>query len=440
MADKKKSEMETDANPDEDVIGTDAPSTDVVDPPKDDADVDIYADVADNDGLQDPEFEPETPEPEEIAEFSETELLVPEENQTDDIQPDVPEQGIERIIEKRGGFGPALVGGVLAAGLGFFAARSDILDPILPAAFQSSDNAETIAALKSGLGENSDKISVLAQDVSAIVVPDQSPLVAQLESHSAELNTLSGLLAALKTESQKTSETVLALDARLTDLEKRPISDGVSDSAIKAYERELAAMQESMATQRAEVEALISNAQALEAEARALEAQAAASAQDAINQTTVTRLLAALNTGSPYAELIAQLSAAGVDVPAVLSSSASDGIATLSALQASFPDVARDALAVARSDAATKERGIGAFLQRQLGARSVEPKDGNDPDAILSRAEAALTKGDLSGALAEVSQLPDASQAVLADWTSRAGTRMSVVQAAEALALSLKTN
>ena len=59
---------------------------------------------------------------------------------------------------------------------------------------------------------------------------------------------------------------------------------------------------------------------------------------------------------------------------------------------------------------------LGAFLKRQLNARSLTPQTGTSTDAILSRAEAALTSGDLSTVLAEIADLTPAPAAQMAAW------------------------
>ncbi|PJE34836.1 hypothetical protein CVM52_20190, partial [Pseudooceanicola lipolyticus] len=68
-----------------------------------------------------------------------------------------------------------------------------------------------------------------------------------------------------------------------------------------------------------------------------------------------------------------------------------------------------------------------------LGARSVEPRAGDDPDAILSRAEAAVSTGQLQQALDELAALPDAAKPALADWIDSAQRRIAAKQAATAL-------
>ena len=68
------------------------------------------------------------------------------------------------------------------------------------------------------------------------------------------------------------------------------------------------------------------------------------------------------------------------------------------------------------------------------------PREGDDPDAILSRAEAALIAGDVPTALKELDALPEAAQSALVDWVSKARTRQAAIEAADALAQSLNTN
>jgi hypothetical protein len=103
-------------------------------------------------------------------------------------------------------------------------------------------------------------------------------------------------------------------------------------------------------------------------------------------------------------------------------------VATDAALLAAFPDAARAALAAVAAEEAQgggwSDRAL-AFLQMQTGARSVTEREGTGPDAVLSRAEAALREGRLADAVAEVTTLPPAAQAPLADWLAQAGTTLA---------------
>ena len=109
-------------------------------------------------------------------------------------------------------------------------------------------------------------------------------------------------------------------------------------------------------------------------------------------------------------------------------------MATLADLQTTFPDAARQTLTLARD--AAGDQGWGArfvdFLTAQTGARSLTPRDGSDPDAILSRAEFALGEGRLADALTELATLGPALAAPFQDWIARAGARLAVDQAVNA--------
>ena len=83
--------------------------------------------------------------------------------------------------------------------------------------------------------------------------------------------------------------------------------------------------------------------------------------------------------------------------------------------------------------------GVTSFLTRQLGVRSVAPREGDDADAILSRVGAAIDAGRISDALAEADTLPDGAKAPLADWMEQANLRLSAAREAEALASSLNS-
>ena len=121
---------------------------------------------------------------------------------------------------------------------------------------------------------------------------------------------------------------------------------------------------------------------------------------------------------------------------------AQDGVPTLAVLQEQFPDVARAALATARSEGVSGEEtsGLGAFLRNQFDVRSVQPQDGTSTDAILSRAEAAVREGRLADALAEISGLPEVARAQMSDWLALAEQRAAAIAAVDVLSTSLRGN
>ena len=62
------------------------------------------------------------------------------------------------------------------------------------------------------------------------------------------------------------------------------------------------------------------------------------------------------------------------------------------------------------------------FLRAQTGARSVEAREGSDPDAILSRADEAVQAGRIAEAVTEIEALSDNARAApaMAEWLAGA--------------------
>ena len=154
-----------------------------------------------------------------------------------------------------------------------------------------------------------------------------------------------------------------------------------------------------------------------------------------MRRATITRIRTALDTGGGFTTELAELETLGVTVPGALSRSADHGVATLTDLQTSFPAAARAALDAARAEAAKNGEtgGFTAFLRTQLGARSLEPREGDDPDAVLSRAEAALREGRLNDVLAEVETLPELGRAEMSAWSGQVARRIEALAAAQTL-------
>ncbi|WP_407493827.1 COG4223 family protein [Pseudooceanicola sp. MF1-13] len=307
------------------------------------------------------------------------------------------------VTEKRGGFFPMVLGGIIAAAIGFAAALG--LGGQIPGLGGSSELTDQVAA-------QDQTIADLQEAVGSI---DLSEIQTMAEDNSAALSELSDQLS--------------SLTARVEQLEETAITQSVSEEARAAYEEELARLQEAMRQQREEVQNMVTEAESLRntAAARSSETQARAA---------VTNILAALNNGDSYAEPLEQLTDTGTQIPQVLSDNV-DGVPTLADLRDSFPDAARDALAVTRG---AGNGSVTDFFKTQLGVRSLSPKDGNDPDAVLSRAEAAVAAGDIPTALTEIQALPQEAQAELADWRTAAETRLATVEAANGLMTELNTN
>lgn len=373
--------------------------------------------------LDEPEVSEDTVEDVEVSESVEE-----DDGDTTDSEeaPVVEEPAIEATPEpaakpaKRGGFVPMVLGGIVAAGIGFGGA--------VYFGDQLGLGAETDAALAKVMAEleaQSEALAALQERAGAATNTANGASQTAMQA-AAELATLRELH---DTKLTSLSEAVGGFDARLNDIEKRPLNEGLGAAAIAAYEREVEDLKALVAEQKAE--------------AAELKDKADLSAKAALARSAVTRMIAALDSGAAYSGALVDFrSADGGEVPAALAEHAETGVITLAALAESYPEAARAALAKARAEKVDDAEGsaIGNFLKNQLGARSVEAQEGGSTDAILSRAEAALRDGNLAGALAELDGLAEAPKAVMADWRAQAETRLAATQAADDMAQALNTN
>lgn len=335
----------------------------------------------------------------------------------------------------RGGFVPMALGGVVAAALGAGAVIYALpnlpegLKAMLPLTAPEVDPAPFQAEIET----QNTKIDALTQELAALRAA--APAAPDLSGVQAALDEVSAAVRAVR-EAQE------ALAGRVAALEQMPVGEGgVAPAALQALQGQLDALrgelagaapageaaQQAIAAAAAAAEQRISEA---EAQAAQMRAQTEAAAQKVMAEAAVARLKAAFESGASLAVPLADLTAAGIPAPAELGGE----IASVGALQAAFPEAARQALAVARKETAGEGLDkMKAFLMAQLGARSVAPRPGEDADAVLSRAQAAVEGGDFAAALAEIETLPPAAQVPLADWAARAKVRLAAQAALQAL-------
>ena len=327
----------------------------------------------------------------------------------------------ETTIERKGGLVPMVLGGAAAAVLGYGVAAysSQAVWPFDAGADTGFEEEirDTLTTQDSALSELGSRIATL-EGVEPPTV-DLTPMEEQIASALATASDLSARL----------DEIVVRIDT----LERQPLEAAVSEEAIAAYERALADLQAEVEAQRTEVAQMAQ-------EAVAAEENAEGKAQLAASRAALAEITSALDTGGTFSGAIGVLSSNGVEIPDALAQAAESGIPTLSGLIEAFPDAARAALSEARSADTEGAEGlsrISTFFANQLGARSVAPKDGDGPDAVLSRAEAAVRSGDLGTALSELSAMPEIAQAALSDWQAGAQKRLEAKTAADALVQQL---
>ncbi len=314
---------------------------------------------------------------------------------------------------------PLLIGGAGAALLGYVVAQ------VVPDGWPVTADSEITDALATADAKLATNLSGKA-DVAAL-----DPIAAQLTDVASRLKTLTA-------QAEATTGQLRDMSARIEELEARPIVDLSSLDNSEALDAELASLRSQIAEVAAEAARQI---EAAKTETTLLEQNATAAANAAARRAALSRVLAALDSGVPYQATLDEFAElADVEIPEALSASAADGIATLSRLQADFPSAARKALAAMRAENAGGENTISNYLRNQFGVRSLEPLEGDAPDAILSRIEASLTAGRLQDALAEADTLPEAGAAELAAWSEMARARIDALAAADALTQSQTSN
>lgn len=373
------------------------------------------------------------------------ELVVLEEEIVDEIaeletpaEASAPEPEIirETIVEKKGGFVPLVLGGIVAAGIGVGSAGY-IFPNGLPFGPKPADYTSAIE-------EQSSRIDALSAELAAKPAFDASALQASIADATSAVT-------AAQEQITGVAETVAAFEERLTTLEALPREDGISqqmENALKEMRAELN-QQNAALEQMAPVEGELNDMRAaldaqkgelvtMIAEAQASKQDAEKTARDTLARAGVTRILVALESGAPFADALAEVEAnSDIAIPEALAQTAADGVPTLASLGDAYPNAAREALAAVRSE--DTGGGVSSFLTRQLGVRSVAPREGDDPDAILSRVGAAVDEGRISDALEIADALPEGAKAPLAEWMAQANLRLSAAREAEALATSLNS-
>ena len=317
----------------------------------------------------------------------------------------------------RGGFFPMLLGGLVAGGIGYGAHVYQTAQQPAVGGDLDALRAELVD-LRATMAQGSD-LSALESQIAALepsVVPELTALEAAMEDLRAQIAALPA-----PTDTSDLQAQIEALNA------EAPVDLGPVQDSLAALEAAYAPLPDQIAALQADMDDL----RKLATEDVA---QAEAAVDSAMASAGLDRIRAALVTGAPFEDAIAQLMQAGVDVPAALQDAAG-GVQTVEALQGSYDPAARAALAAslqsAPADSATEK--LGNFFRAQIGARSLAPREGDDPDAITARAGVAVADGDLAAARDELASLPEAGRAAISDWLGAVETRLNAAAALDAL-------
>lgn len=353
---------------------------------------------------------------------------------------------------RKGGFWPLAFGGVVAAGLG--AAATWYVIPNLPEGWRpgpvvEAPSIDTEALKQQIIAElpapdatipDSDAVSAAV----AAALADAQPAIEATARAAAEQE-VSRRLAEAGAEADSTTELAAALQAqderinalgqRLDELASASAGDSPTDAgsastavlatgALDELRNKLDGLQADLdeLASRPDPEPGASAEDLARIDARIAEAEPRLDALEA----RLSGLSAAMQAGEALrsgdtdalADATQALTDAGLDDAARLAAD----VPTLAQLQDSYDRAARAALKAVRAASPPDSvfSGIGAFLADQTGARSVRPRGGDDPDAIQSRAGAAVEAGDIVGALSELDAMPEAGREAMSDWLADA--------------------
>ena len=171
----------------------------------------------------------------------------------------------------------------------------------------------------------------------------------------------------------------------------------------------------------------------------AVQARPAASTETekAARALAIGSLRQAAAEAAPFADNLGMLEALGLDEKdiAALRPLAEKGAPPKAELAGSFPEVADRILAA--SAAADPNAGffdrLAGFARGLVIVRPTKPIAGDSPDAIVSRMQGAIDRGDLAKALAERNALANNAKAVSAAWAQGASDRLAVDRLVEKL-------
>jgi hypothetical protein len=319
---------------------------------------------------------------------------------------------------------PFLIGGVLVGGavLG--------LEKYV---FPETKTTDAIVALQTQLDTQQAGTAKMQSDLALLTarpLPDAT-LSARIADVEAKLTAL---------PDDATFETRLtALENRLTAIEAASLGgEGAPAAALAAMDGQIKDLKAALDAQKGAGPALTADMEAASAAAQARLDAAELAAETAARQAALSHVRAAFESGAPLGPALESLKAMGVDIPAALADT-TDPVPTLLSLQTGFADPARAALdASIRADMGDGWAGrLTSFLRTQSGARSLTPHEGADPDAVLSRAEAALQTGKIMAALTELAGLPPAGAEAMAPWMADATRRLDTEQAISDLSATL---
>lgn len=305
-----------------------------------------------------------------------------------------------------GGAG-ALVGLALAYGLASFGfwPQPTTTTPDLSQFDARATRLESVIASRETESEQMvDRITALEAQIAGIEPASTEGLAAQ-----ADLDALSGQLGEL-------SSRIEAIAAGASGDEVSEVADNLSglSAQIEDVAGRLDTLEPQMAEVRPVIEAALTRLDDLDARiADQSDFEAVAAERDRATQlpAALGALESAIASGQPFAAQLAGVETLlpDLDIPSQARAAANSGVAPASGLLAQLRAAIPQMLAARPQD--EQASWAQTLIDQAASAIALRPTEGDTPQALVGRTEAALDAGDLDAARTAFSALPDAMQA-----------------------------
>ncbi len=318
--------------------------------------------------------------------------------------------------------GPGWGGLALAGGVG--ALLGTALTYVLAGVVPLPDHSPQIADPAQAIADHADRLGLVEDRLATL---ESSALEARTAGETARtevaagFDEVRGLVEGLRTQIPAPTDTT-AVDARLRTLSQRvdAIAAGASSADAGAIAANLANLEEDLDALGRRLDAIDNQADAvaaLEAEVAALRGALEAPPEPAVAVSppasdlglAVARLEAAFASGRPYAAELDALAQAApqIAVPPLVASRAAEGLPLADTLVQRFAQAVPEMLAArqAAPDAPWQDTAAG-WVRSMLALRPAGETEGDTPEAVLSRLEAAVERRDFSAAAPLIAALP----------------------------------
>ncbi len=278
--------------------------------------------------------------------------------------------GVLSLVEE----GPAEIA-TITADPGVLAAAGETSQAALPEAAQAT--AATAAKVISSDAVLAGQLETIKDDVKADLMAEVAADKRQLTRQGEEIDQLRQELGTALAEQDKRAE---QLEARLNTLQRRDVAAATKQAALSL---------------------------------------------------AVTNLQRQMASGRPFAEQLRVLEQLAPGTAGIrdLRPFAETGLPNLSSLRLGYADAARKALAAAkRGDAEGPLAKLAANLSGLFSVRRVGLVEGDNPSAIISRAEVSLEEGDLYACLKELGGLEGEAARAMTDWMAQARSLVTADQ------------